>query len=130
VTRSDRRMAADAPSVSTPTDAGGRSVTPNAHLHQGWALYAAGDARGASEVARSAAETAPGDPEAAYLLGMALKAAGDSRKAAVAFRTSASLAAEAGTSSRHAMLRRLAVGHANWLETGNWDLEPETWVRT
>jgi len=102
----------------------------NAHLRHGWALYGAGDPQGASAEARRAAEVAPGDPEAPYLLGVALKAAGDAGGAVAAFRSAASLAAQQGDASRAAMLRRLAVGQANWLEKGDWDLEPETWVRT
>lgn len=98
-------------------------------LRRGWGLYASGDNQGACAEARRSAEAAPGDPEAPYLLGMALKAAGDSAGAVAAFRQAATLAAGEAHDARTTMLRRLAVGQANWLETGDWNLEPETWVR-
>lgn len=115
------RTASDA--LRLPEDAG-------AHLRYGWALYGSGDAEGASGQARLAAKLAPTDVEGPYLLGMALKVAGDAGGAVAAFRSAASMAAGQGDNSRAAMLRRLAVGQANWLEKGAWDLEPETWVRT
>ena len=109
--------------LQMPGDAG-------AQLRHGWALYGSGDARGASAQARRAAELAPSDAEAPYLLGMALKVVGDAAGAVAAFRSAAAIAAGQGDTSRAAMLRRLAIGQANWLEKGAWDLEPETWVRT
>ena len=114
---------AEREALRSPDDAGAR-------LRYGWALYGSGDAEGASVQARLAAGLTPADAEAAYLLGMALKAKGDAAGAVAAFRSAASMAAGQEDSSRAAMLRRLAIGQANWLEKGAWDLEPETWVRT
>ena len=101
-----------------------------AQLRYGWELYGSGDAKGALTQARRAAALAPTDAEAAYLSGMALKLVGDIAEAVAAFRSAAALAVGQGDSSRATMLRRLAVGQANRLEKGAWDLEPETWVRT
>lgn len=114
---------AEGEALRAPDDAGAR-------LRYGWALYGSGDAEGASVQARLAAGLAPSDAEAPYLLGMALKVKGDAGGAVAAFRSAASMAAGQGENSRAAMLRRLAIGQANWLEKGAWDLEPETWVRT
>jgi hypothetical protein len=61
---------------------------------------------------------------------MSLKAAGDSPGAATAFRDAAADAPGVTDAVRGAMLRRLAVGQVNWLQRGEWNLEPETWVRT
>jgi Flp pilus assembly protein TadD len=102
----------------------------DALLRWGWALYAAGRSSEAAAAARDCRRLASGDPEASYLLGMALKAAGDSAGAAAAFGAAAADAPGLTDSVRGAMLRRLAVGQANWLQRGEWDLEPETWVRT
>lgn len=114
---------AEGEALRSPEDAGAR-------LRYGWALYGSGDAEGAAVQARLAAGLAPSDAEARYLLGMALKVKGDADGAVAAFRSAASMAAGELDTSRAAMLRRLAIGQANWLEKGAWDLEPETWVRT
>lgn len=99
-------------------------------LRWAWALYGAGQPVRAAEQARKAGELDAGDPEPTYLLGIALKAAGDRAGAVRAFRAAAAGMARLQDPGRAAMLRRLAVGQANWLERGMWDLEPETWVRT
>jgi hypothetical protein len=96
----------------------------------GWALYGAGRYLDAAVAARECQTLAPGDPEPSYLLGMALKASGDSAGAAAAFGAAAENACGVADTVRGAMLRRLAVGQVNWLERGEWNLEPETWVRT
>ncbi|MBM3121423.1 MAG: hypothetical protein FJZ97_04455 [Chloroflexi bacterium] len=123
VTAESLSARAEGEALRSPDDAGAR-------LRYGWALYGSGDAEGASVQARLAAGLAPSEAEAPYLLGMALKARGDAGGAVAAFRSAASMAAGQGDNSRAAMLRRLAIGQANWLEKGAWDLEPETWVRT
>jgi hypothetical protein len=61
---------------------------------------------------------------------MSLKASGDSAGAAAAFGAAAADAPGVTDAARGAMLRRLAVGQVNWLQRGEWNLEPETWVRT
>lgn len=101
-----------------------------AFLRLGWAQYAAGRFSDAAAAAREGQALATGDPETSYLLGMALKASGDKGGAAAAFNAAAADARGMDNAVRGAMLRRLAVGHANWLQRGNWDLEPETWERT
>ena len=121
----------DAPSLK---DLERAALAPGAEraavLRWGWALYAAGRSGEAAGIAQKCCEAAAGDPEPAYLLGMALKAAGDARGAAEAFKVASENAGGAGDEVRGAMLRRLAIGQANWLLRGEWDLEPETWVRT
>ena len=101
-----------------------------AFLRLGWALYAAGRFGDAAAAARECHMLASGDAETSYLLGMALKASGDKEGAAAAFSAAAADARGMGNAVRGAMLRRLAIGHANWLRRGEWDLEPETWERT
>jgi tetratricopeptide (TPR) repeat protein len=99
-------------------------------LRWGWALYAAGRYAQSAEAAREAIARTGADPEPGYLLGMALKAGGDKQAAVTAFRAAAAELPALQDVVRAAMLRRLAVGQINWLERGEWDLEPETWVRT
>jgi Flp pilus assembly protein TadD len=99
-------------------------------LRWGWALYAAGRFPESADVARECQTMASGDPESSYLLGMALKAFGDKDGAASAFGAAATDAPGIADTVRGAMLRRLAVGQANWLQRGEWNLAPETWVRT
>jgi Flp pilus assembly protein TadD len=99
-------------------------------LRWGWALYAVGRHPEAAAAARDAQKLTSGDPEPGYLLGMALKASGDRAAAVAAFNNAAAEACRLTDTVRGAMLRRLAVGQANWLQRGEWDLEPETWVRT
>jgi Flp pilus assembly protein TadD len=126
----DERLSAESLPARAESDALRSPEDAGARLRYGWALYGSGDAKGASVQAGLAAGLAPSDAEAPYLMGMALKVTGDPGGAVAAFRSAASMAAGQGDSSRAAMLRRLAIGHANWLEKGAWDLEPETWVRT
>ena len=101
-----------------------------ARLRWGWALYAGGRYGEAATVAWESSTSASGDPEPAYLLGMALKASGDKTGAAAAFKTASENVSGIHSEVRAAMLRRLAIGQANWLLRGDWDLEPETWERT
>lgn len=103
---------------------------PEALVRRGWALYGSGEWNQAAEQARQASTLTPTDPEPSYLLGMALKAAGDRQGATKAFQRAALDAARLSDTGRATMLRRLAIGQANWLDKGEWDLEPETWVRT
>ena len=98
-------------------------------LRWGWALYSAGRHAEAAGAARNAQGLTSGDPEPSFLLGMALKGAGDKGGAVAAFGAAAANAPGLADPVRGAMLRRLAVGQANWLQRGEWDLEPETWVR-
>lgn len=98
-------------------------------LRWGWALYGAGRFGEAIEVARGVEAQGAESAEVSYLLGIALKASGDQEGAARAFRRAAMEAQGLSDAVRGAMLRRLAVGQANWIERGEWDLEPETWVR-
>lgn len=99
-------------------------------LRWGWALYAAGRFVDAAEAARKCRVLASGDPEPSYLLGMALKACGDKSEAAAAFNAAAADAKGVTDAVRGAMLRRLAIGQVNSSLRGEWNLEPETWVRT
>jgi Flp pilus assembly protein TadD len=124
--------AATAPSLEQLEQAARAPGTDRAVLLRwGWALYAAGRFSDAAAAARECeAGASGGDPEPGYLLGMALKASGDRAGAAGAFGAAAANAPGMADTVRGAMLRRLAVGHANWLQQGEWNLEPETWVRT
>jgi len=121
----------DAPSLEQLEQAARAPGGDRAALERlGWALYGAGRFLDAAAAARECQALAPGDPEPSYLLGMALKASGDSDGAAAAFGAAAANASGVSDTVRGAMLRRLAVGQVNWLQRGEWNLEPETWVRT
>jgi tetratricopeptide (TPR) repeat protein len=66
--------------------------------------------------------------DAHYGLGLALKAQGRKKDATQAFQTVIELTnQEIEDRGRAEMLRRLALGHINQLNIGDWSLEKEIW---
>jgi Flp pilus assembly protein TadD len=129
--RPGQSSAASVPSLEQLEQQARASVSDAAAwLRWGWALYAAGRFSDSAEAGRKARALSAADPEPIYLMGMALKAAGDKAGAVAAFKAAAAEVPAMQDAVRGAMLRRLAIGQVNWLERGQWDLEPETWVRT
>jgi tetratricopeptide (TPR) repeat protein len=72
----------------------------------------------------------PGDIEALYALGLALKKSGKGPEALELFKQVTESVVNLDDEIRGEMLRRLAIGHANVLEKGDWDLSGEIWERS
>jgi tetratricopeptide (TPR) repeat protein len=98
-------------------------------LRQGWAHYGAGEYEPAIVQFEQARRLAPEDPEPAFGLGLSHKVTGRQAPAIAAFREAAAHAEHLKDRTRATMLRRLALGHVNHLERGEWDLEREVWGR-
>jgi tetratricopeptide (TPR) repeat protein len=99
------------------------------YYRQGWALHAAGKQDASEQSLRKAIELEPDAVDAYFTLGLALKAQGRNREAVQVFQKVLSLI-QSGTvehNTRSEMVRRLAVGHINQIEKGDWDLEREIW---
>ncbi len=123
-------MSSKAPPAEPKTDSAGLSDhDAAAFLRKGWAQYGAGEVEPAIVQFEKARRLAPEDPEPAFGLGLCLKKAGQRSQATSAFRQAASLAERLTDRTRATMLRRLALGHVNHLERGQWDLEREVWGR-
>ena len=102
---------------------------PAGFLRAGWAYYGAGQYHEAIEHFETAQRLAPDDLEPAFGLGMGFKKTGNKDAAVSAFRKVAERVGRVSDTARGTMLRRLALGHANYLERGQWDLEREGWGR-
>lgn len=101
----------------------------NKHLRLGWAYYGEDRLDEAIDAFRDAKNRFPEDIEVLYALALAYKKAGNKKEALGIFRNVIEAASKLQDQTRGAMLRRLAIGHANVLETGDWDLRNETWER-
>jgi Tfp pilus assembly protein PilF len=120
--------------MTKPRSAGG-AQTPavpvvQTPLDRAWAAYGAQDLAQAQREVQGLLEQSPHDVEAAYLAGLVARAQGAGDRATAAFQVVVDHHAQIADATRARMLRRLAVGHLNQLSRGQWDLEPETWVRT
>ena len=109
--------------------------SPNTYAEnyrQGWALHAAGKQDAAEQSLRKAIELEPESVDAHFTLGLALKAQGRNRDAVQLFQKVLSLIQSGAVehNTRSVMVRRLALGHINQLEKGDWDLEGEIWRKT
>lgn len=97
---------------------------------EGWRLYGSkGNHDAAEENFRRAISVNPNSVDAYYGLALVLKAQ-DRRKEAIAmFQKVLDLlnANVVEDRNRAQMLRRLALGHINWLQSGDWNLEREIW---
>ena len=73
----------------------------------------------------------PKSIEGYYGLGLVLKAEDRRQDAVQAFQQVISLLEDGAVDdpSRHAMLRRLSMGHINQLKDGDWNLEKEIWKK-
>jgi tetratricopeptide (TPR) repeat protein len=113
-------------------DQRGEALTPQTYAEfyrQGWANHAAGKQETAEEYLRRAVELGPNSIDAHFTLGLALKAQDRRREAVQSFRKVIELI-EAGELEDHArseMVRRLAIGHINQIEKGDWNLEEVVW---
>jgi tetratricopeptide (TPR) repeat protein len=101
------------------------------YYRQGWALHAAGKQDVAEQNLRKAIELEPESVDAHFTLGLALKAQDRNREAVQVFQKVLSLIQSGAVehNTRSEMVRRLALGHINQIEKGDWDLEGEIWRR-
>jgi tetratricopeptide (TPR) repeat protein len=98
---------------------------------QGWVLHSEGKQDAAETSFRQAVSIDPKSIEAYYGLGLVLKAEDRRQDAVQAFQQVLSLLEDGVVAdpSRHAMLRRLSMGHINQLKEGDWNLEKEIWKK-
>ncbi len=94
---------------------------------RGWAFYASKDHQKAEADLRESLRLDPNDLDTHYALGLVLKASDQKIPAVEAFRKVVELASYQADPVRARMVRRLALGHIHDIETGEWNLEKETW---
>lgn len=97
------------------------------YLRLGWEYYTNAQFGKASQILSDGKDRFPEDVEILYALALALKKNGEKDKALSIFRKVTFLAGKLEDQSKSGMLRRLAVGHANVIAEGNWNLSEETW---
>lgn len=121
-------MAPSSPNIEEPPS---NPQTYAEFYRQGWALHAAGKQDAAETNLRKAIELEPEAVDAYYTLGLTLKAQDRRKEAVEAFRKVLSLIAAGAIehNSRSEMVRRLALGHINQVEQGDWNLEKEIWQK-
>jgi tetratricopeptide (TPR) repeat protein len=101
--------------------------TGDEYLTRGWAFYGIKNYTRAETDLREALVLDQDNPDAYFALGLTLKASGQKNTAIEAFRQAASLTQYLSDTVRGRMVRRLAIGHIHTLESGDWNLEKETW---
>jgi cytochrome c-type biogenesis protein CcmH/NrfG len=99
------------------------------HLRLGWTYYGEGMLDEAVEAFGNAKDRFPEDIEVLYALALTYKKAGREKESLDIFRNVVKSAENLDDQTRGVMLRRLAIGHVNVLERGDWDLREETWER-
>ena len=97
------------------------------YLRLGWAYYGKSDYEKAAQIFSDGMERFSDDVELLYALALAQKKSGESGQALTNFRKVTLLAEKLEDSSKSGMLRRLAIGHANVISEGDWNLAEETW---
>lgn len=109
----------------------GVPVSAEDFLHRGIAFYARGQYDVAEADLRDAIAKYGNQIDAYYVLGMVCKAAGRKVEATEAFNQVLQLlnSSTGEKSTRTDMLRRLALGHINMINQGDWNLEKEIWQR-
>jgi len=103
------------------------ATTAAEYAIRGWSFYAAGNYPKAEDDLREALCLEPDNVDTTYALGLVLKAAGQNTQAVETFRQAAALAEYMDDKVRGRMVRRLAHGHIHEIESGQWNLEKETW---
>lgn len=93
------------------------------HLRLGWALYGKDAYAEAVQTLSEAQERFPEEIEVIYALALAKKQHGQKESALELFREVVKRSSEIKDEERAMMLRRIALGHANQLEHGTWELE-------
>jgi len=109
----------------------GEPVSADDYLLRGIAYYARGNYDAADADLCNLISKFGNQIDAYYVLGMVYKAAGRKVEATAAFNQVLQLLNNAAgeKSTRNDMLRRLALGHVNMINQGDWNLEKEIWQR-
>jgi tetratricopeptide (TPR) repeat protein len=96
---------------------------------RGMAYYARKDYNAAETDLKKAIQLDNNHIDAYYSLGMVLKAAGKNEEAVAAFTQVINIISTLGgeNTTKFDMLRKLALGHANEITQGDWNLEKEIW---
>jgi tetratricopeptide (TPR) repeat protein len=102
------------------------SHEPGGLLRRAWKLYGEGKLSEAVQLL-TAEGGGQSDPEIDYALGLAHKGLGNRDQARQAFQRTIDALRKQDRHVRATMLRRLAQGHVNMLDSGAWNLEAETW---
>jgi tetratricopeptide (TPR) repeat protein len=97
------------------------------YLRLGLEFYANGQIERAIRILSDGKDRFPEDVEILYALALTLKKNGEKEKALTLFRKVTLLAEKLEDHSKSRILRRMAVGHANVIAEGNWNLSEETW---
>lgn len=102
-----------------------------AFLRRGYAFYGSGQYDRSIDDFKRAIDLEEKNVDAIYALGMSLKASGKKEEAIALFKKAIALLDQGVVidKSRSRMLRRLALGHVNDINTGDWNLEGEIWQR-
>jgi tetratricopeptide (TPR) repeat protein len=114
--------ALEAAAAADPRDA-------DIRLRLGWAFLSSDRLDRAAGAFQEARRLLPDDPEPYFALGLTHKKEGRSAEAVAAFHDAAERTSHLQDKARAAILRRLSLGHINYLERGEWDLEREVWGR-
>jgi tetratricopeptide (TPR) repeat protein len=99
------------------------------HLRLGWTYYGEEQYEAAESAFQAAIDRFPDDVEARYAFGLTLKKLGKEQEALSQFKQVIEKAEDLEDQIRGEMLRRLAIGHSNIMEKGDWDLSGEIWER-
>ncbi len=100
-----------------------------AQCNLGWGLHHAGMLEEAAVAFRRALDLDMNSLDAHYGLGLTYKKLGRAPEAKAEFERSMVLAGQAEDSNRGRMLKRLARGQINEMESGDWDLRGITTLR-
>ena len=101
----------------------------NNHLRLGWTYYGEDKMQEAVDTLQGGIQRFAGDVELLYALALSLKKLGKEQESLKLFKEVVNSVEELDDQIRGEMLRRLALGHANLLERGDWDLSGEIWER-
>jgi tetratricopeptide (TPR) repeat protein len=94
-----------------------------AQCNLGWGYYGLRQYDEAIKALREATRLEPGNIDAQYGLALALKEAGNTVEAIAAFEVVVHLAPQSTNMVRGQMLARLAKGHINQINSGDWSLD-------
>ncbi len=125
-------MSRKGPATAEPPQPESMMIDPKTasdYEDRGWLLYAQGEYGRAVEDLKESIRLDPDKVDAIYALGLALKAGGDGKAAIEWFKKAATAAEYLENRARGRMIRRLAIGHIHEIETGDWNLEKETWQK-
>ena len=120
--KKEATVAAQDPDLMTPQ-------TPEEYANRGWIFYARQNYNKAQSDFEEAIRLDPDLLDAIYALGLTYKGCGQSMKAVECFKKAAEASEYLDNHERGRMVRRLAHGHIHEIETGDWNLEKETWQK-